>query len=282
MYTVKFKDDSIAEYDISENILEASPPLSSVPKVNLLPDWIKGGTNVTLFLNSMTKPRHGKLFQQENTDIWTFCPGNTTDLAKGIVLDDLSSNCQSLLDTGQLFRGHAKFHRVYQTRNQFQLWHCVLRHVSTHGLYHLVAPTSLKHIGKLPTSDQEVWNAAYDEEFDGLSSIPTWEIISEEQFKKLNKSVKPLTSMAIATIKYDENNKPKRAKYQIVILGNLDYHLWSKASTAAPVMSQLELRLLTSLAIFCPLKNCVIKQAFVQSFLPPDEEYYVKPLVGCP
>ena len=126
MYTVKFKDDSIAEYDISENILEASPPLSSVPKVNLLPDWIKGGTNVTLFLNSMTKPRHGKLFQQENTDIWTFCPGNTTDLAKGIVLDDLSSNCQSLLDTGQLFRGHAKFHRVYQTRNQFQLWHCVL------------------------------------------------------------------------------------------------------------------------------------------------------------
>jgi len=55
--------------------------------------------------------------------------------------------------------------------------------------------------------------------------------------------------MAIATIKYDSNNCPKRAMYQIVVRGNHDYHTWSKASTAAPVMSQLELCLLTALAI---------------------------------
>jgi len=284
VYTVKFKDDSIAEYDVTENILEASPTLSVIPTVNLLPEWIKGGANVTLFLNSMTKPKHGKLFLQETTNNWYFCSGKNTNLEKGTMLEDLSSTCQNLLETGQLFRGHAKFHRVYQTRSQLQLKNCVLRHVSAHGLSQLVAPTSLKNISKLPLSDQAVWHAAYNEEFDGLSEIPTWEIISEEQFKKLNKSVKPLPSMAIATIKYDENNKPKRAKYRIVVLGNLDYHLWSKASTTAPVMSQLELRLLTSLAIFhkCPLKNCDIKQAFVQSSLPPDEEYYVKPPVGCP
>jgi hypothetical protein len=47
--------------------------------------------------------------------------------------------------------------------------------------------------------------------------------------------------MAIPTIKYDENNKPKRAKYRIVVLGYLDYHQWGKSSTAAPVTSQLEL-----------------------------------------
>jgi len=43
-----------------------------------------------------------------------------------------------------------------------------------------------------------------------------------------------------------------------VVLGNLDYHNWSKASTAAPVMSQLELRFLTALAVFHKrtLKNC--------------------------
>jgi hypothetical protein len=77
---------------------------------------------------------------------------------------------------------------------------------------------------------------------------------------------------------------PKRAKYRIVILGNLDYHNWSKESTAAPVMSQLELRLLTSLAIFhkITLKNCDVKQAFVQSSLPEHEEYFVCPPVGCP
>jgi hypothetical protein len=55
--------------------------------------------------------------------------------------------------------------------------------------------------------------------------------------------------MAIATIKYDEFNWPKFAKYRIVVLGNLDYHNWSKESIAAPVMSQLELRILTSLAV---------------------------------
>jgi hypothetical protein len=74
-----------------------------------------------------------------------------------------------------------------------------------------------------------------------LSSIPTWEIITKSQLKKLSKGCKPLPSMAIATIKYDEHNQPKRAKYRIVVLGNLDYHQWLKESTTAPVMSQLEL-----------------------------------------
>jgi hypothetical protein len=117
VYTVKFKDDSTAEYTLSENILEATPSLCSVPVPSLLPDWIKGGSNVTLFLNSMTKPRHGKLFFDDATDVWTFCPGNTTDLTKGTPLEALSSTCQQLIDTGQLFQGHAKFHHVYQTRN---------------------------------------------------------------------------------------------------------------------------------------------------------------------
>ncbi len=49
-------------------------------------------------------------------------------------------------------------------------------------------------------------------------------------------------------------------------------------------MSQLELRVLTSLAIHNRrvLKNCYIKQAFVQSSLPEDETYIIKPPVGCP
>jgi hypothetical protein len=132
--------------------------------------------------------------------------------------------------------------------------------------------------------DKNIWDEAYSEEYDGLASIPTWEVLSEAQFKLLSKGRKPLPSMAISTIKYDSNNKPKRAKYRIVLLGNLDYHNWSKESTAAPVMSQLELRLLTSLAVYHKriLKNCDVKQAFVQSSLPCDEDYFVRPPVGCP
>jgi hypothetical protein len=105
-----------------------------------------------------------------------------------------------------------------------------------------------------------------------------------DQYKSLYKGVKTLPSMAIATIKCDEFNRPKRAKYRIIILGNHDYHTWSKESTAAPVMPQLELRLLTSLAIFHRrvMKNCDIKQAFVQSSLPDNEVYLVCPPHGCP
>jgi hypothetical protein len=189
-----------------------------------------------------------------------------------------------LLDTGQFFRGHAKFRRVYNTRNQIQLQDCVLRHVSAHGLTSIIAPTSLKHHLNMTSNDKHIWYAAYDEEFDGLTSLPTWEVITEEQYHRLSKGMKALPTMAIATIKYDEHNRPKRAKYRIVVLGNLDYHQWSKESTAAPVMSQLELRLLTSLAVHNKrvLKNCDIKQAFVQSSLPDDEIYFLKPPQGCP
>jgi hypothetical protein len=44
-------------------------------------------------------------------------------------------------------------------------------------------------------------------------------------------------------------------------LGNLDYDTWSKEETAAPVLSQLELQLLTSLALYNHrvLKNCDVK-----------------------
>jgi len=188
------------------------------------------------------------------------------------------------LDTGQLFRGHAKFKNVYDTRNQVSLRDCVLRHILAHGLKSLLPPTSLKAHQKLDEADKLIWDAAYDEEYDGLEALPTWEVITEAQYKQLSRGKKALPTMAIATIKFDENNRPKRAKYRLVVLGNHDYHTWSKDEIAAPVMSQMELCLLTSLAIFHKrvLKNCDVKQAFIQSRLPDSEEYFLRPPSGCP
>lgn len=138
----------------------------------------------------MTKPRHGKLFQHSVGD-WTFCPGNTVDVSKGIKWPDLFANCQTLLHSGQLFHGHAKFPRIYQTHNQVHLKVSVLQYVSAHGLSNLIVSTSLKQLQTFSDDDQEIWKAAYNEEFNGLSSIPTWKIITESQFKTLNKSIKP-------------------------------------------------------------------------------------------
>ena len=283
IYTVLFADGSISEYSDQENIIEASSVHENLKQCSLLPSWVQNAANTTLFLSSMTKPRHGKLYLDPENQ-WVFCPGNSTDISHGIKLQDLSSTIQTLLDTGQIFRGHTKFKRVYNIRNQLQLRDSVLRHVSAHGLTSLVVPTSLKAHSSMSNSDKAIWDDAYLEEYDGLSSLPTWEVLTESQFKALNKGVKALPSMAIATIKYDAFNRPKRAKYRIVVLGNHDPHTWSKDSTAAPVMSQLELRLLTALAISNRrvLKNCDIKQAFVQSSLPDDETYFVRPSSGCP
>jgi hypothetical protein len=206
IYTVVFKDGSISEYteDLSSTI--SSP--------SLLPSWIQGGTKATLFLHSMTKPRHGQL-QVSSDNEWSFFPGKSQT---GIVLPDLSANCQQLLETGQLFHGHAKFKNVYDARAQLDLRDCVLWHVSAHGLTLLIAPTSLKALQKLSSADRDIWNAAYDEEYDGLASLPTWEVITEDEYRLLSKGKPALLTMAIAAIKYDANNRPKRAKYQIVVL----------------------------------------------------------------
>jgi hypothetical protein len=83
IYTVRFKDDSIAEYSIQDNVLEIAPHSSTRSSISLLPDWVKGGATATLFLSHMSKPRHGRLYQNESQE-WIFYSGNSKDLEKGI------------------------------------------------------------------------------------------------------------------------------------------------------------------------------------------------------
>jgi len=112
---VVFADGSIAEYADSDNIIEPLPTMPLTESPNILPSWYQNGSNVTLFLSSMSKPRHGKL-RLDPTRQWIFTPGISVDLSTGILLVDLVANFQHLMDTGQLFKGHAKFQRVYNTR----------------------------------------------------------------------------------------------------------------------------------------------------------------------
>ena len=90
--------------------------------------------------------------------------------------------------------------------------------------------------------------------------------------------------MALATIKMDGEGKPVRAKYRIVVLGNLDPHPWNKKDCFAPVLSQMEMRLLLAIAVKLNVipKSGDVSQAFVQSFLPYNEVYVCRPPAGCP
>ena len=120
----------------------------------------------------------------------------------------------------------------------------------------------------------------------GLHEVTeTWEYITENEYKALRPIVgNALPTMAISKVKTDEDGKPERAKYCIVVLGNLDPHNWSNSDCFAPVISPLELRLLVAIATQMKVvpKTGDVSQAFVQSFLPDNKKYVIKPPHGCP
>ncbi len=39
-------------------------------------------------------------------------------------------------------------------------------------------------------NDKIIWDVRYDEEYDGLVSLPIWEVISEAEYCQLSKEVK--------------------------------------------------------------------------------------------
>ena len=155
----------------------------------------------------------------------------------------------------------------------------VAKHVSAKGLTSYDVPTLINH-KNLPPQDRKIWHEAYKEEYDGLKDLPAWVEISEKDYREMKSTYKKiLPTMAISTIKYDELGKPKRAKYRIVALGNLDPHEWSKSECYAPVLNLLEVRLLTALGAVKmrrKLKSGDVKQAFVQAtYLTPKTTFYV-------
>ena len=99
-----------------------------------------------------------------------------------------------------------------------------------------------------------------------------------------NIQTKLLSTMAISTIKFDNDGLLKQAKYCIVALGNLDPNTWTKSDVYAPVMLLLELCFITALAVKnrCTLKNGDVKQDFFQASLPLDKQYILRPPAGCP
>ena len=201
----------------------------------------------------MKRPKQGYL-RQKPTQEWEFIPGRSkTASTVAILLPDFEPQVFHLLDTFQLYEGHKRFDKIKEDHATLQFHQEVARHVSAAGLETLSTPTLTKHF-KMSPNDKAIWDAAYKEEYMGLhEQQKAWSYITEEEYQVLCKTFNPsiLPTMAITTIKYDEHGEPKRAKYRIVALGNLDPHDWSKEECFAPVLSHLELPLFLSIAIYC-------------------------------
>ena len=284
IYTVIYDTTKdIHQHDESE--INTSDPTAPVhlknPPLRSFPKWIQHECAATLFTPSMEKLRHGKLLKHSHN--WFFRPG-VKPSNKLIKLPDFETIAPDMVSCGHLARGHIKFQPLINLCSGGTLRRIVANHISAANLTSLEVPTLLQH-HSLPPEDKLTWDAAYKEEYDGLKSLPAFECITESDYLKMKSTkIKMLPTMAISTIKFNKDGLPQRAKYRIVALGNLDPHEWTKSDVYAPVMSLLELRFLTALAVKNKrtLKNGDVKQAFVQATLPPDEKYILRPPAGCP
>ena len=291
-YTVQFGSNEVAE--VMANDIHHTDPLQELndkgEPVNYVYNWIKNGQKVTMLLTQhWTTPKQGYLSHDENTDEWYFIKSRKLT-GERFHLENFNQNCELMIKNKKMFQGWRTKTSVVHARLCRALSNVVshtisAKHVSAKNLVDTTAPTSLlKHLTMHP-SDRETWDSSYREEYEGLAHCNTYKIISQEEYKRLKHKVKGiLPTMAIATIKKDGEGNPVRAKYRIVALGNMDPHPWSKQDCFAPVLSQMELRLLISIAVKLKTlpKSGDVSQAFVQSNLPPNETYICRPPVGCP
>ena len=136
-------------------------------------------------------------------------------------------------------------------------------HVSAGTLSSFIALTKSWHSHNL---DKDTWLAPYQEEYSGLSSNDTFDVIFEEEYWLSSydtfdvileeeywrscsiHGVTAIPSMCIFTIRHT-NGIPTRAKSHIVVLGNLDQRAWSKSDCFSPVVSIRIIHLLTALAV---------------------------------
>ena len=78
----------------------------------------------------------------------------------------------------------------------------VSRYISAANIKSLDPPTLIKYT-QLHAADKTIWDAAYNEEYDGLQRKPTWITLTQEEFDKIKHTINGiLPSMAISTIKY--------------------------------------------------------------------------------
>ena len=87
------------------------------------------------------------------------------------------------------------------------------RHVSASSL-HEPNPKTLRKALNPKFADHKVWLESYQEEYDGLMSMDTMEILTTSQYSNLKNAPKAIPTMCVLTVKTNENNKPAGASQE--------------------------------------------------------------------
>jgi len=185
IYTLSYPDGSLHQHqsiDISTHDPTLNPLESPNPQLSTFPKWLTHLGKCTLFLNEMSKPKHGYLIKVDTS--WKFRPGSkATNIP--IDLPDLEARALHLITTHQIFKGHPHFSRIHQMKNNYLLTSAIAKHVSAANLTSHDVPTLIQHKLLCP-EDKQIWDNAYSEEYFGLQNLPAWTTITQAQFNALD------------------------------------------------------------------------------------------------
>jgi hypothetical protein len=219
------------------------------------PEWCRVGVKVTLLVGN--KYYKGALDLDEDQD-WIFTVRDRNGkVVMEYTLVDLPYTWNTRLVEGTLVVGHE------------DAAECIIRdafHVSAEWLQSKSPPSTLKKALVTGNPDAPIWDESYNEEYDGLTKLDTFKVLTKAQYDALPNRPKAIPMMCVLTVKVDKWHRPVRAKAHIAVLGNLEDRAWTKADCYAPVLRQDSLRLLISIAVQvgCVAKQGDCKHAFCQ------------------
>jgi hypothetical protein len=133
----------------------------------------------------------------------------------GVTLPNFCLDFQKYIDDGSIIPGwHSG--KTFTIAGSSQ-------HVSATNLQSLMLPGSVVKALHRNNPDKSIWLDSYKEEYDGLISNNTFDIISEDEYQHLKHlhGVCAIPSMCTFVVKHT-NGIPTRAKSRIVVLGNRD------------------------------------------------------------
>ena len=165
---------------------------------------------------------------------------------------------QLLIDAGTLVPGWHK--------GQLFSFQGSASHVSAATLVDPHAPGSLRVALHHANPNRLVWTESYREEYEGITSNSTFDVISEDDYVAhcRRTGTKAIPSMVVFTVKHDSSGRPVREKSRIAVLGNKDPTQLTKADCYAPVASITVVRFFTAFAVS---KQCTLKQGGVKMLL---------------
>jgi hypothetical protein len=244
-YLITLDDGSTLSLTLDQlDPLIIPPPATPAPSPDsLLPVWLQHGSKISYDKDG---EYHKCQLIQSPTGMWRISmhkPRSKKELW-GVDLPDFTSTYLQLIDNETILPG-------WQISSFLRSPHRPsASHVSAKTLSG-PAPTSLRNSIHPSNPDRDVWRASYDEEIDGLNRLGTYDELSYDEYKKLRSQGAPkaIPTMCVQVIKKDEDFNPDRAKSRIVVLGNHESRYWSNAEKFAPVLSQMGLRILTSIAV---------------------------------